>query len=99
MVLARLGNFFQALSKSALLHLFAVLLSLHPAAASPTQSQQVTRPRTAPNSVAAVPLPIHLGAAAGSPGVYVPVQLVGGLQGTHSSAAGNLWTWAGHLST
>eukprot|EP00439_Symbiodinium_sp_Y106_P086646 s60_g34.t2 len=54
---------------------------------------QVARPRTAPNQAAAVPLPIHLGASAGSPGVYVPVQLVGGLQGTPSSAAGNLWTW------
>ena len=95
MVIARMSHFFQARSKS-VLHFLAVLLSLRQVGASPTQSQaQVARPRTAPNSAAAVPLPIHLGASAGSPGVYVPVQLVGGLQGTPSSAAGNLWTWAG----
>lgn len=64
-----------------------------PASTSRTTQTPHVRPRQSSNSVAAVPAPLPLGAAVGGGhGVYVPVQLVGGLQHAHSSA-GSLWAW------
>ena len=83
----------EVMSSKSFQSLLALLLSL-PIKASPSRVAQTpqARPRQNASGLAAVPAPLHLGATAGSHGVYVPVQLVSGLQSAHSSA-GSLWAW------